>query len=278
MQIDGNRYNIVMYGGDTTALRLLGVKVLSQNSDPLPNTSYFTRRAAAALGYGLDMTQFEFDNGAIRVCGIIDDLLLGNANSTGNDLLIWTIQPNQSEYIGNLMSLVVKVNGDPADAVRAIQELYAAEKPELDVTVRTYEDICSRAYASEDRSLRLTGLFALLTIVLTVMAMVARSTYYARQRAKSTAIRKIMGCPRLEIYTHTLASFLSASLIAAVIAIPVIYTYTGRWLQTYSYRIDNHWWMYLLALLIVGVVATLSISYRAVQLMNTNPALALRKD
>lgn len=54
--------------------------------------------------------------------------------------------------------------------------------------------------------------------------------------------------------------------------------YTGRWLQTYSYRIDNHWWMYLLALLIVGVVATLSISYRAVQLMNTNPALALRKD
>ena len=75
------------------------------------------------------------------------------------------------------------------------------------------------------------------------MAMVAMSTWYARQRAKSTAIRKIMGCPRLEIYTHTLASFLSASLIAAVIAIPVIYIYTGRWLQTYSYRIDNHWWM-----------------------------------
>ena len=95
------------------------------------------------------------------------------------------------------------------------------------------------------------------------MAMVAMSTYYARQRAKSTAIRKIMGCPRLEIYTHTLASFLSASLIAAVIATPVIYTYTG---------------IYLLALLIVGVIAALSISYRAVQLMNTNPALALRKD
>ncbi len=278
VQIDGNRYNIVMYGGDTTALRLLGVKVLSQNSDPLPNTSYFTRRAAAALGYGLDMTQFEFDNGAIRVCGIIDDLLLGNANSAGNDLLIWTVQPTQSEYIGNLMSLVVKVNGDPAEAVRTIQELYAEEKPELDVTVRTYEDIYRRAYASEDRSLRLTSLFALLTIVLTVMAMVAMSTYYARQRAKSTAIRKIMGCPRLEIYTHTLASFLSASLIAAVIATPLIYTYTGRWLQTYSYRIDNHWWIYLLALLIVGVIAALSISYRAVQLMNTNPALALRKD
>ena len=67
-------------------------------------------------------------------------------------------------------------------------------------------------------------------------------------------------------------------LIAAVIAIPLIYTYTGRWLQTYSYHIGNYWWIYLLALLIVAAIAALAITYRAVQLMNTNPAIALRKD
>ena len=110
------------------------------------------------------------------------------------------------------------------------------------------------------------------------MAMAAMSTYYARQRARSAAIRKIMGCPRGEIYTHTLVSFLSASLIAAVIVVPLIYTFTGRWLQTYSYRIGNYWWIYLLALLIVAAIAVVTITYRAVQLMNTNPSTALRKD
>ena len=104
------------------------------------------------------------------------------------------------------------------------------------------------------------------------------STYYARQRARSAAIRKIMGCPRGEIYTHTLVNFLSASLIAAVIVVPLIYTFTGRWLQTYSYRIGNYWWIYLLALLIVAAIAVVTITYRAVQLMNTNPSTALRKD
>ena len=278
MELDGNRYSIVMFDGDTTALRLLGVRVLSQNAEPLPGTFYFTRRTAAALGVDMNASMFEYDYGAVYVCGIIDDLWMGNANSTDNDLLIWAVQPSEPQMLGNMTSLVVKVNGDPDDAVRTIQEFYSDEKPDLSVTVETYENIYRRTYTAEDRSLRITGLFALLTIVLTVMAMVAMSTYYARQRAKSTAVRKIMGCPRSEIYTHTLASFLSASLIAAVIAIPLIYTYTGRWLQTYSYHIGNYWWIYLLALLIVAAIAALAITYRAVQLMNTNPATALRKD
>lgn len=277
-ELDGNRYSVVMFDGDTTALRLLGVRVLSQNAEPLPGTFYFTRRTAAALGLDMNTTLFEYDYGAINVCGIIDDLWMGNANSTDNDMLIWAVQPSEPQSLGNMISLVVKVNGDPDDAVRTIQEFYAREKPDLSVTVETYENIYRRTYTAEDRSLRITGLFALLTIVLTVMAMVAMSTYYARQRAKSTAVRKIMGCSRTEIYTHTLASFMSASLIAAVIAIPLIYTYTGRWLQTYSYHIGNYWWIYLLALLIVAAIAALAITYRAVQLMNTNPAIALRKD
>ena len=278
MELDGNRYSVVMFDGDTTALRLLGVRVLSQNAEPLPGTFYFTRRTAAALGLDMNTTLFEYDYGAVYVCGIIDDLWMGNANSTDNDMLIWAVQPSEPQMLGNMTSLVVKVNGDPDDAVRTIQEFYSDEKPDLSVTVETYENIYRRTYTAEDSSLRITGLFALLTIVLTVMAMVAMSTYYARQRAKSTAVRKIMGCPRSEIYTHTLASFLSASLIAAVIAVPLIYTYTGRWLQTYTYHIGNYWWTYLLALLIVAAIAALAITYRAVQLMNTNPATALRKD
>ena len=278
MELNGNRYAVILFDGDTTAMRLLGVKVLSQNSDPLPNSFYFTRRTAIALGMDMDATLFEYDFGSMNVCGVIDDLWMGNANSTDNDLLVWAVQSSRPEQLVNMRSLVVKANGDPDDAVRAISEFYAAEKPELKVIVDTYENIYRQTYSAENRSLKLTGIFALLTIVLTVMAMVAMSTYYARQRARSTAIRKIMGCPRGEIYTHTLVSFLSASLIAAVIAVPLIYTFTGRWLQTYSYRIGNYWWIYLLALLIVAAIAVVTITYRAVQLMNTNPSTALRKD
>ena len=104
MELDGNRYSVVMFDGDTTALRLLGVRILSQNSEPLPGTFYFTRRTAAALGLDMNTTLFEYDYGAINVCGIIDDLWMGNANSTDNDMLIWTVQPSEPQSLGNMIS------------------------------------------------------------------------------------------------------------------------------------------------------------------------------
>ena len=105
MELDGNRYSVVMFDGDTTALRLLGVRVLSQNAEPLPGTFYFTRRTAAALGMDMNTTLFEYDYGAINVCGIIDDLWMGNANSTDNDLLVWAVQPSEPQMLGNMLWL-----------------------------------------------------------------------------------------------------------------------------------------------------------------------------
>lgn len=276
---NGERSNILLFEGDTTALRLLGIPVLSSSSDPVPGSFYFTRRTAMAFGEDIGMDRFEYDYGELPVCGVIGDFWLGNANSDDNDLMIWqVIEGQQSEMTGNLTSLVVRVSGDEDDAARAIKDFYTRRRPDLNVYSQSYNTIFRDSYTAEDRNLKLTGLFAILTIVLTVMAMVAMSTYYARQQAKNTAIRKIMGCGRGEIYRMTLASFISSALIAAVIAIPCMTLVTGKWLQTYSYRIDNYWWIYLAALLVIMITATLAISYRAVQLTNTNPAVALRKD
>lgn len=232
-----------------------------------------------AFGEDIGMERFEFDSGELPVCGVIDDFWLGNANSTDNDLMIWqVVEVRESQISGNLTGLIVKVSGDEEEAARTIQEFYTERRPDLTVSVRSYNSIYRDTYTAEDKNLKITGLFTLLTIVLTIMAMIAMSTYYARQHAQNTAIRKIMGCKRGEIYTRTLTSFVSSALIAAVIAIPCMSVVIGKWLQNYSYRIDNYWWIYLVALLVIVLTATLAISYRAVQLMNTNPVEALKKE
>lgn len=275
---NGERSNILLFEGDTAALRLLGIPVLSSSSAPIPGSYYFTRRTAMAFGEDIGMDRFEYDYGEIPVCGVIGDFWLGNANSNDNDLMIWEVIEGQSELRGNYTSLVIKVSGNEDDAARALQEFYSNRRPDLTVYARSYNSIFRDSYTAEDRNLKLIGIFAMLTIILTVMAMIAMSTYYARQQAKNTALRKIMGCARGEIYRMTLASFISSAFIAAAIAIPGISALTGKWLRTYSYRIDNYWWIYLAALLVIIITATLAISYRAVQLMNTNPSTALRKD
>ena len=87
-----------------------------------------------------------------------------------------------------------------------------------------------------------------------------------------------MGCGLTEIYFTSVRNFLVMVVLGAVIVVPLVYSYIGKWLGGFGYRMDNHWWIYLLATLFVAIVAVLSISYRAVQLMNTDPAKVLKKD
>ncbi len=276
---DGSRYNVILYGGDTTALRLLGIKILNSSSAPLDGSFLFTKRTAMAFGEDITMDKFIYDYGYLTVSGVVDDFWLGNANSSDNPLLIWQFADgNTAGATGVMTSLVVQVMGDEDDAARAITGFYAQRRPDLNVSAQSYNTIYRNTYTAEDKNLKLILLFAMLTIVLTIMAMVAMSTYYARQQAKNTAIRKIMGCGRGEIYRMTVNRFISAAFIATVIAVPCMYFISGKWLQTYSYRIDSFWWVYPAALAVVMLTAVIAISYRAVQLMNTNPAVALRKD
>lgn len=276
---NGERYSTIVLDGDTTALRLLGVKILSRNADPVPYSLYITKRSLPAFGGDPGMTLLEYDGGAVNVCGIIDDLWMGNANSTDNPLLVWCVADEQhSGMTGRLYSMVVKVHGDADKAVKEISRFLEENHPELKVTADTYNNIYISTYSQDDRNLKLTGIFAMLTIVMTIMAILAMSTWYAKQNSKTMAIRKIMGCSRESIYLGTLRNFMAGILVAAVIAIPCAYTVNGKWIQGYGYHIGNYWWIYAAALLAVSVTAAVSISYRAAQLMNTDPADELRKD
>ena len=66
--------------------------------------------------------------------------------------------------------------------------------------------------------------------------------------------------------------------IAAVIAIPVGYIVIQKWLDGYPCRIDNYWWIYAVALMFIVLVAIVTITWQAVNLMNSNPINELKKE
>ena len=113
---------------------------------------------------------------------------------------------------------------------------------------------------------------------LIVTAMLAMSTYYARQQARGWSVRKVFGCSRGEVYSNMVLSFLKVIALAAAVAVPAAWFLVSERLQGYPYRIGNHWWIYALALLAVSIVAVVSISWQAVRLMNSDPIKELKKE
>ena len=97
-------------------------------------------------------------------------------------------------------------------------------------------------------------------------------------RTHDTAVRKVFGISRVQVFWNTVWGFVWPVLIGAAFAIPVIWAYTSRWLENYALRIDNSPIIYLGALAAVLLITTASVAIQALRLTRTNPAEALKKE
>ena len=133
-------------------------------------------------------------------------------------------------------------------------------------------------YKEERRTLAMVGVFAILSILMTMMAIIALSGYYARMQTKDVAIKKSFGCSRRKIFTDMTSGFIWPVIAGAAVAIPSSWLYIRHWLDKYPVRIENGAWIYVCALAVILVIVGISIASQAARLMNTDPAAELKKE
>ena len=131
-------------------------------------------------------------------------------------------------------------------------------------------------YNSEQKLSKIFSYFALLAIFIACLGLFGLASFTAEQRTKEIGIRKAMGASIPGIVMLLLKEFIKLILIANVIAWPVAYFAMGRWLKNFAYRISIGLSAFILAGLIVFVIALLTASYQAVKAARANPIEALR--
>jgi putative ABC transport system permease protein len=67
-------------------------------------------------------------------------------------------------------------------------------------------------------------------------------------------------------------------LVAIVIATPVAWLATNKWLQGFEYRVNISWWIFLLAGVLAAIIALATISFQAVKAALANPVKNLRTE
>jgi putative ABC transport system permease protein len=66
--------------------------------------------------------------------------------------------------------------------------------------------------------------------------------------------------------------------IAFVVAAPLGYYATNKWLQDFAYRINIGWWMFAFAGALVIIIALLTMSFQAIKAAIANPVKSLRTE
>ena len=99
-----------------------------------------------------------------------------------------------------------------------------------------------------------------------------------KEVAEEAALKKVMGSSRLQLFIETASGFIKSVGISIIVALPITWVAVSKWLEGYSYRIDNPVYVYIIAIMVMLLIALLSISWQMINLMNTNPVKSLKAE
>jgi putative ABC transport system permease protein len=140
------------------------------------------------------------------------------------------------------------------------------------------DDQLALFYIEDQRRQTLLSWVGLATVFIACLGLFGLATYSAEQRLKEVAVRKVLGANVFGLTSLISRDFIKLVLIANVIAFPIAWWGTNRWLQEYAYHVEVSWWIFVLAALLATGIALLTVSYQAFKAAVVNPVNILKSE
>jgi putative ABC transport system permease protein len=131
-------------------------------------------------------------------------------------------------------------------------------------------------YQSEQRMGKIFEYFSFLAILISCLGLIGLTSFMTVRRTKEIGIRKVNGAKSIEVFYSLSIEYIIWVLISIIIASPIAWYVMHKWLQTFAYRINLNLWIFVLAAVIVFVVALLTVSFLSLRVATRNPVDALR--
>jgi putative ABC transport system permease protein len=131
-------------------------------------------------------------------------------------------------------------------------------------------------YASEQLLLKLINVFSILAIIVACLGLMGLSIFMTEKRTKEIGIRKVNGAKVKEILLLLNTDILKWVIIAFIIATPIAYYFSQKWLQNFAYKTTISWWIFILAGLLAVGIAIITVSWQTYKASRRNPIESLR--
>ena len=199
--------------------------------------------------------------------GTFRDFRIRNIEEEQCQLLISVV--DKVQYCWNLNILM---EGDLEEGYNEIARLYhKIYHEELGTRQARFVDMqVQDRFEDQIRTSRIVSLFALVAILISMLGLIAMSTYFIEQRQKEIAVRKVFGSTNGQMYRRLVRTFLMYVVIAFVISVPIVLYFMKDWIIQYTYRIT--WWPWIaVAGAIILVISFVAVMVQSWMAANENP-------
>jgi putative ABC transport system permease protein len=133
-------------------------------------------------------------------------------------------------------------------------------------------------YKADQKFGQVFGLFTALAILVACLGLFGLASFTTIQRTKEIGIRKVLGSSVVGILKLLYREFAILLLLAFVVAIPLAWFTTHKWLQGYSFRIGIHWSFFIIPFILIVVIAWLTVSFQSLKAALSNPIKSLKSE
>ncbi|MBQ8021210.1 MAG: hypothetical protein IJ255_00780, partial [Bacteroidales bacterium] len=181
-------------------------------------------------------------------------------------------------------SLLIGTTGEDKSYDEAIRQAYREFRLEtsgVEEPAWRYgfiRDIGRKQLAPVQRTLRLVELFAVLAVLISLLGLLAMSTWFADENTKQIAVRKVFGSDVFQEARRTVRSYMALVGVACLIGIPLAVWAARLYLERFAYRIEGYGWAFVLAAAISLAIAFGTVLWQTLKAAKTNPAIELKKE
>ncbi|MBK8499220.1 MAG: ABC transporter permease [Flavobacteriales bacterium] len=227
---------------------------------------------AKAIGERMDTP-----HGDERVIGVAKDFAFDPLFKAVQPFVFDMCQPDDTHQWIRYLYLRLEA-GDPSAVITAAREKWNARTTQFPFEYQFLNDQLDMQYEAQGRLAKLVGIFSLLAVFIACLGLFALASWTAEKRTREIGIRKVMGADTLRITYLVTRDFLLLVLVGAVLAIPLAWLGVGRWLENFAFRTAIEPLVFVLAALVVLLIATVTVSFRAIRAAQTDPVRALRHE
>ena len=268
---------------DSTAFSMFGFEILEDFHAPQFNSVWFSDKTFAATGFDSDYhdisgTLSRRTKGCEQVAGVFKSFPTNNANIGEEDNAIVSLM--RSEDIP-FAGWVIETTPDRKAAKAQIMEAYdnSIKGKQIYGSLAFWVDEnIAEAWKPARNNMRLVEIFMLLSIIIALLGLVAMSTYYADEKSRDIAVRKVFGGTVDTEAQRTIREYMVLVGIACVIGIPIAVYAAQEYLKDFIYRLEGYWWIFVVAVLLTGLIAFVSVIWQVLKAAKTNPAIELKKE
>jgi putative ABC transport system permease protein len=210
----------------------------------------------------------------VQIVGVMKDFNYNSLRTDVNPFML-VYDPNN----GDLANVIVSTaSGDYHRLLDKMETIWRKDFSGVPFEYTFLDAEVQKQYETETILSQIISSFTGMAIVISCLGLFGLAAFSAEQRIKEIGIRKVLGASVPGIVGLLSQDFLKLVLISLLIATPIAWWATDKWLQSFVYRVPLSWWMFGLAGLLALAIALFTVSFQAIRAAVANPVRCLRTE